>query len=488
MRFWRILFMLLPLSACGVGNSDGPTNVVIVGEPDNLSENGVRLSSAGQHIRAATHEGLVGLDPAGQIVPAIAERWIVTDDGLSYIFRLRESDWPDGEEIAAAEIQSLLRARLVDLEGTSLGLDLAKIADVRAMTGRVIEITLTSPMPEFLRLLAQPELGFVKSGSGVGPMIASSDQETGAVRLSALPPEDRGLSPREDWEELATNLTVNAMPATQAVEEFANGDVDLVLNGALDTFPLAQFGPLSQGNIQVDPAIGIFGFAVRNDDGVLAEPARREALSMAIDREALIERFGIGGWTANSWIVPPELFDGQGPSAARWSDIAFEQRKVLARQRISAWESQSEEDAVLRVALPEGPGSDTLYEMLSDAWQDIGVETIRVGLDDPAELELRDRLARYSSPRWFLNQFNCGLEIGLCSEEADALIVRSLTVRNTTEKGRLLAEAQAAMVAQEIFIPLGAPIRWSLVRGSITAFQPNSWGLHPLFPLSQPTI
>ncbi|PKP63081.1 MAG: peptide ABC transporter substrate-binding protein, partial [Alphaproteobacteria bacterium HGW-Alphaproteobacteria-9] len=63
-------------------------------------------------MRATTHEGLVALDPAGQVVPAMAERWIVTDDGMSYIFRLRDSTWPDGEEITATEVRRLLRDAL----------------------------------------------------------------------------------------------------------------------------------------------------------------------------------------------------------------------------------------------------------------------------------------------------------------------------------------------------------------------------------------
>ena len=59
---------------------------------------------------------------------------------------------------------------------------------------------------------------------------------------------------------------------------------------------------------------------------------------------------------------------------------------------------------------------------------------------------------------------------------------------NLGQKERLFAEAQSAMIADEIFIPLGAPIRWSLVRGAVTGYAPNQWGMHPLFPLSQPPI
>ncbi len=488
MRICLPLVLGLSLAACGPGDASGPVNIAIIGEPESLFDEGIRLSTGAQHLAAATHEGLVALDPAGQIIPAIAERWIVTDDGLSYIFRLRDSDWPDDEEISAEDVRSLLRALLRELDGTSLGLDLAKITEVRAMTGRVVEIRLSGPMPDFLRLLAQPEMGLVKSGAGAGPMVVSRDEDAPIARLSPLPPEERGFPAREDWEEQFRQLTVRTMPAGDAVQAFSGGEADLLLNGTLATFPMSQLGPLSRGNIQVDPALGILGLVVRNDDGVLSDPDLREALSMAIDRNALIEPFGLGGWQPTSWIVPPSLFDQLQLPVNRWPALDQEQRRELARARVAEWEASNDNEAVIRVALPEGPGSDLLFDQLAGFWREIGVTSVRVGAGEGAELELRDRLARYSSPRWFLNQFNCELEIGLCSADADELVESSLAMTSIAEKQRRLAEAHAVLVAEEVFIPLGAPVRWSLVRGAVSGYQANSWGLHPLFPLSEAPI
>src|SRR3546814_15335159 len=79
------------------------------------------------------------------------------------------------------------------LDGTTLGLDLAKINDVRAMTGKVIEIKLTGPMPDFLRLLAQPEMGLVRDGKGLGPMQGAREGGGDIVVLTALPPDMREI-------------------------------------------------------------------------------------------------------------------------------------------------------------------------------------------------------------------------------------------------------------------------------------------------------
>ena len=468
--------------------------VAIIGAPQSTFEEGLRLSPSAQHLRSATDEGLVSFNAAGQVVPGIAERWIVTDDGLSYIFRLRQSDWPDGEEISAEDVRNLLRDTIARLDGTSLGLDLGKIRDIRAMTGRVVEIRLTSPMPEFLQLLAQPEMGLIKDGSGAGPMAMSREPDSAVARLSALPPETRGLPPREDWEEGAQSVSLEAMSAERALEGFTDGDIDLVLNGRFSTFPLIELGPLSRGTIQVDPAWGLFGFAVKKDTGLLATPERREALSMAIDRATLLQGFAISGWQPSTWIAPPEFFTDVRVEDNRWPAMTLDQRIEVARGRIAQWRAEpgldvtSEGPARIAVAMPDGPGSDLLFRQLVEDWRAIGVSAYRVEPGEDADLELVDRLARYSSPRWFFNQFNCSLKRGLCSPAADEIVQRSLAVNDPVLKQQFFADAQRALVADEVYIPLGAPIRWSLVRGAITGYVPNQWGLHPLFPLSQPPI
>ncbi len=476
------------LSACSGYDAGGPVEVAIIGEPTGLFDPGVRLSPAAQHLRGASREGLVALDPAGQVVPALAETWIVTDDGLSYFFRLRERSWPDGERITAEDTRRSLRDLRQELEGTSLGLDLAKVTDIRAMTERVVELRLSSPMPDLLRLMAQPELGIVKSGSGAGPMVVSRDEDQPLARLSALSPQERGLPRRLEWEQTSRPLAVRSLPAGQAIGAFSQGRVDLLLNGTLVSFPQIDLGPLSRGAIQVDPAQGLLGLIIRSDEGVLADPARREALSMAIDRASLLEGFGIGGWQPRSNIVPSALLGLSGAESSRWGDLSLEERRQIAAARITAWRAASgEPEVVLRIGMPPGPGSDLIFRSIAASWATIGVRAVQVLPGAGAELEWRDRLARYSSARWYLNQFNCELEIGLCSEAVDEIVASSLSVTDPRAKRQILANAHAVLVDEDVFIPLGQPLRWSLVRGSVSNYESNSWGLHPLFPLAEPT-
>ncbi|MEP5936954.1 MAG: ABC transporter substrate-binding protein [Erythrobacter sp.] len=481
------LLLAIVVAGCDVTGADGPVEVAIIGESDELFQNGLRLATSAQHLRAATHEGLVSLDPTGQAIPAIAERWIITDDGKSYIFRLRDMQWPDGDNITAQQVRRLLLDKQRRLAGTSLGLDLAKVAEVRAMTGRVIEVQLTAAMPEFLRLLAQPEMGFSRSGAGTGPMTISRSEGLPVAQLTALPPERRGFAAREDWQELAREIRVEAVSAASAVDAFGDGEVDLVLNGRLAHLPMADTGPLTRGTVRIDAAWGQFGLTFRRESDLFANVAVREALSMAIDRSDLMQSFNIGGWVPSNEIVPRELWGDVEPQALEWADWPIERRHAEASRRVAAWSAESGEAAQVTIGMPEGPGSERLFEEIAADFSAIGVEATLAEAGRGADLELHDRVARYASARWYLNQFNCEIRTGPCSPAADELVAQSLLVNEPAEKEDLLAQAELELTDAHVFIAFGAPIRWSLVRSNVTGYQENRWGLHPLFPLSQPT-
>src|SRR5687768_5981644 len=103
-------WLLLPLLASALAgcwrSDDGAVQVVFIDTPESLFASGVRLSPGAQHLRAATGAGLVTLDTQGEVIPALADRWIVTDDGRSFIFRLRDGTWPDGQELTAESVRA----------------------------------------------------------------------------------------------------------------------------------------------------------------------------------------------------------------------------------------------------------------------------------------------------------------------------------------------------------------------------------------------
>ena len=68
--------------------------------------------------------------------------------------------------------------------------------------------------------------------------------------------------------------------------------------------------------------------------------------------------------------------------------------------------------------------------------------------------------------------------------EADLAVIAALREDNPAERARLLAEAEGILLDKNGYIPLGVPVRWSLVRGGVDGLEANPTGFHPLFPLA----
>ncbi|WP_394270036.1 ABC transporter substrate-binding protein [Qipengyuania sp.] len=481
MRRALALLIAFALSACARQETDGAVDVAYLAGEDGLFADGLRIGPGAQLVRAARWQGLVRLDERGEVVPGVAERWIVTDDGLSYIFRLRPPGIEDERELSAQALARTLGRAIRALDGTSLGLDLAPVRDVRAMTGRVIEIRLDTPFPGLLQLLAQPELAL--AGASDGGALMTFVREGDAAILTPLPPEARGLPSQGDWAELVQPVSIRSAPPGAALEGFADGVYDVVLGGTIATLPLAASGPLSAGTVRLDPAIGFFGLDVLRADGFLEQAENREALALAIERPALIEPLGVGGWAATARFVPANL-PGEEDPAERWPGLSLDERRAVAVARVARWKAANGGSLRLSIALPEGPGAEILYRGLREQLAEVGIALILAEPGTDADLGLRDRVARFAGPRWFLNQFHCSLAPAQCAPEADSLVAASLAARDPAEQARLIAEAEAVLTARNLFIPLGAPIRWSKVRSAVGGFEENAWSFHPLLPLS----
>lgn len=481
LRVALVTLIAAGLAACGSGTA--PTLAIdVVGSSDDPFETGVRLSAAGQLVHAATAEGLVGLDEQGRVIPALADRWIVTGDGLSYIFRLRDGSWPDGTPISGESAREALRGALARLAGTSLALDFAGVDQVRAMAGRVIEIRLRYPAPDLLQLLAQPELGLPHGQTGGGPMTL---RRAGAVAiLTPIPPGQLGLPQPDDWRTEQRSLSVQALPAHLATERFADGKVDVVLGGRFADLPLAQaVAGLARRPLRLDPAGGLFGLAVVAPRGWLALPDCREALAMAIDRDAIGAALGLGAWGATTLIAPAA---GGGPGAERWADRTLAERRSEAAARMARCKSRSGDPGPLRLALPDGPGSDALHARLAADLAGIGVGIARVPARASGDLRLVDVVSRSQRPEWYLHQLSCAVLRGPCSEAADARTALIAAQSDPAAAAQLMAEALGALTAANVYIPLGAPVRWSLVRDRVDGFSPNPAAFHPLAAFAEP--
>jgi len=474
-RSLSILLLLLSatLSGCSEGVDNERIRVdVIEDRPRPLNVSATPLPLASAYLRAATAQGLVTFDEKGRVAPGLANRWIVTDDGMSYIFRLNKARWNNGREVESREVARLLTARIRELRKGRLGAELGVIDRVVAMTGQVVEIRLTAPMPYLLELLALPEFGLLSKGAGSGPMQAKKFGQVMQLRRNET--DDEGVQFLGN-----AMVTLQRGAASTVLARYALGQSDLIEGGRFDSFPLLDAANIRADHIQFDAVPGLFGLHVVNDGPFLSDTANRTAIAMAIDRPKLLTAFDIVAWQETVTLVPESLPNRASIARPAWSAPSMEERRAMAAATVADWKKANGALRALRVALPRGYGSRIFFARLRADLATIGIDIERVTMDRPHDLLLVDRTAQQSSPIWYLDQLSCKFAT-ICSARADEIVAEARRTADSAMRAQLLGEAEAELQATVAFIPIANPLRWSVVRPGLLGHFANGRGWHLL--------
>jgi peptide/nickel transport system substrate-binding protein len=488
-RFARtaLLPALLTLGSCSKPEV-GPVVVSVIGASSELKTPlRTPFAPASKLILEATAQGLVAFDESGEILPALAQRWIVEDDGRSYIFRLRRARWPDGERITAKEVARLLTARIeANLALDPLG-DLDVVRAVVPMTGEVIEIRLSAPRPYFLQMLAQPQMAILRSDGGTGPYRAEARRHALFLRPVIDPAAQRdGEDPPKvpAWQ----NRVLRAERAAMAIARFKLGLARLVLGGRFTDLPVLAKSNIDKDAVKIDPVEGLFGLAITGRGPFLDDVAMREAVSMAIAREMLPSAFALARWGITDTLMPEQLDLPHAPSRPRWDGMSMEDRRAFATNAVQQWQRRNGAAPVpaLRIALPGGAGARILFGLIASDLHRIGVPAQQVSLDAEADLRLIDEVAAYDSAAWYLGRLSCARQVH-CDTAADRKLKDAGVAPNEEERLARLSEAEAMMTAHAGYIPLAAPVRWSLAARYLNGFTPSPRARHPLNHLFRAT-
>lgn len=466
-----LLALLLGLAACRDADT-GPVTVTAIGGPPRFANpNRERLDPPSAFLMQSAAQGLVRFDADGDIEPGLAQSWIVSDDGLRYTFRLERAQWPDGTRITAQQVVARLKAAASPGSTNPIKPLLGAIEELEAMTDEVLEISLKSARPNFLQLLAQPELAMIRNGGGTGPLVPVP--KDGGLLLAPPVREEQDVPADAP----ATPLLLHGEGASLAVAQFEAGESQLVLGGTFGDLGIARAASLPRGALVLDPVAGLFGLSFgRVGRGPLSKPEARQALSMAIDRGALVAALGISGLQPRESLLPAGVEGLQAPALPAWTATAFPARRAEAARALAPILKGSR--LHLRVAMPDGPGWRVVFAFLRRDWTAIGVDAERVAAGAEAELHFVDEVAPATLASWYLRHFSCEAS-AVCNPDADIAMEAARTAPDQETRRARLAEADRTLAATAPFIPLAAPVRWSLVSPRLTGFRPNSFGRHP---------
>jgi peptide/nickel transport system substrate-binding protein len=474
----RILAVLMLAALLGTGGCrkqrEGAVKVVVIGGAPKFRDPALGpLSAPDEVLLANAAQGLVQFDAGGNIVSGLAERWTVTDDGLSYIFRLASATWPDGKKITADQVARILKRELAPRSRNSLKEQFGAVDDIVAMTDRVIEISLIAPRPDLLSLLAQPQMAILRGGGGSGPFRAAAGPEQ-SVKLT------REIVSLDDETTSRQEVLLEAAQPDAAVSAFAAGDVDMMLGGTFVDLPRAQHANLPRGSLRYDPASGLLGLVPTRSGGALDKPEVRRLLSQAIDRDAFVAALGVPGLTPRATLLQPGLDGVPPPAVPAWTSTAYGDR--LPGLQAEAKRLFAKAQPAIRIALPEGPGAALLFQLLQRDWGSLGFTVSRAESAQAADFVLIDEVAPSPAPAWFVRHFRC-VFVAVCDQQADQLMDGARQTPVPAQRFALLGQAAARIDDGQLFIPIAAPVRWSLVSPRIQNFAGNRYARHTLTDL-----
>jgi ABC-type oligopeptide transport system substrate-binding subunit len=473
-----------------IGAFDASASRTVIGGPRDVLTN-------------ATQVGLVDFDSDGRVIPGLATSWRVSDDGLSYIFRLRDARWEDDRTITAGDVVAVLRRIVAPASQHPLKPLLRRIENAPdVMAGRkppsalgvsdplpnIVEIRLTSPQPQLLQMLAHSSMAILRRGA-FPPANGPFRVVDGAKRPIAL----RRNEAFYDQSAIAL-ARVELMPMAEAVEavgRFRRGASDIVTGGTLAGLTEARTVPVPQA-LRIEPSYGVYGYLANGRTGVMKDPRVRRALSIAIDRSALVQQLVDLPMVLPVYgLVPPNLPSYGEPPAPPWATLPADARLAEARALLAEAGYGPDKPLDVWISLPAAPEHAAIATVVSRDWAAIGVRTRLVTRSAAAhgkalaagnyQLALVERLSPVDSGYFFLTPFTCAAKAGgYCNPEADRLLDATRTMPDLDARRRTLQAAEALIAADQPAIMLFVPVRWSLVHPRVSGWTDNITGAHPL--------
>ena len=121
MKSWKTFAAVATLAIASVHSAYAARTDLVLGmplEPPHLDPTAGAAAAIDEVLYANVFEGLTRIGASGEVLPALAESWTVSDDQLTWTFKLRKTNWSDGTPLTAKDFEYSLR-RLED--PTTLG-------------------------------------------------------------------------------------------------------------------------------------------------------------------------------------------------------------------------------------------------------------------------------------------------------------------------------------------------------------------------------
>jgi peptide/nickel transport system substrate-binding protein len=446
--------------------------------------------------QAAMYDSLVGFNvEKGGVGPGIAEKWVLSDDGLTWTFHIRPGQkFHNGDKLTAHDVKFSLERQMSPQSLASAAATMRRmIKNIEVVDDLTVKVRTDGPqvgLPASLSRAVAPEgtvmpkkyietVGeeeFRKKPIGSGPWKFVRSVPGDRIEFEAVDyPHPRG-KPRFKY------LHVLLVP-----EESTR--VSMVRTGEA---AIASIGPetmrsAARAGLQVlsvpGTMQGIFQFwgTYRPDqkDNPITKPKVREALSLAIDRKEIIEHV-MNGKASMPYPFAAFAYTDyfNADSWKKWADNAFRYDPALAKKMLAeAGYPNGFELKFANTALPGTPFMTDIGTAVTDMWTKIGlkvtIKNYEWGSFAPLVRGNQDELAGAASmfrtvgrpdmPWRYSGGFGAKSQAHLFGDEANCTpecqqftkVYRALTEERDAEKRTELTDQMVKLVADSwIAVPI----------------------------------
>jgi oligopeptide transport system substrate-binding protein len=509
------LGMLLALGLGDAALAAGELRIANAGEPDTLDPH--HASGTWENrIIGDMFMGLTTEAADGSVIPGAAESWEVSDDGTVYTFTLREHTWSDGTPVTAddfvfamqrildpaeaAEYASLLytikNARPLN-EGAIEGMDQL---GVRAPDPKTLEITLESPTPYFIEQLTHytafplpkhkiEELGddWIKPENIVG---------NGAYKVIEWLPNTHVKAEKNAAFYDADNVAIDVVyfyPSEErnaATKRFRAGEIDIQYDFASEQIDWLKENLPEATHIA--PYLGIYYYVINTREAPFDLPAVRQALALAIDREAITGKVLRTGELPAYSFVPPGTGNYGEPAYVSWKDTPYEERLAQAKELLAAAGFGPDNPLPIQLRYNTSETHKKVAIAVAAMWKALGVETelfnseVKVHYNDVQEGNFQVAragwIADYNDPQNFLYLMDSSTGVlnyaGYANPEFDRLMAEASATANLEARADLLRQAEAVAMGDMPNIPLHYYVSKNLVAPHVEGWVDNTKDIH----------
>lgn len=411
------------LAACGGGNNDAGSNngnnesgnnnaenaepsgdqtlnINIKTEPPSLHP-GTSSDTTSSAVLDQVFEGLTRINLEGEPEEAMAESIDVSEDGLTYTFKIREdAEWSNGDPVTAEDFEYAWKwvldpesadtdyaYQLYPIKGAEDAKENGGSLDDVGITvedEKTLVVELTQPTDYFLELTAfhtyYPLNKDVASENDKWALDVGDDYVTnGPFKLVSWDHKDRiVIEKNEDyWDADTVQLETITMhmidDESTALSMYENDELDWI-GDPVDAIPLAAIQSMKDaGELHIEDRAGLYYYAVNHEDEVLGNANIRKALALSINRLGIVDNVTQTEEKPAMALVPPSMFEENEEGYFADNDID-EAKKYLEK---GLEELGLDELPAIKLSYNTDEGHAAIAQAVQDMWNknlDLNVE------------------------------------------------------------------------------------------------------------------